>query len=124
MHPVHVAVRRPCRLRRAVLDVFGKRALVQRCQVHKRRNVVALGRWMRSPAVYAAAAVLVVAESIVLLNIGWNEPECDAQDGLCKLAKMFPYHYLGYVETDDYGPAFDEAASLVETACAGFVVPG
>jgi len=26
-------------LRRAVLDVFGKRALVQRCQVHKRRNV-------------------------------------------------------------------------------------
>jgi len=27
-------------LRRAVLDVFGKRALVQRCQVHKRRNVL------------------------------------------------------------------------------------
>jgi hypothetical protein len=25
---------------------------------------------------------------------------------------------------DDYGPAFDEAASLVETACAGFVAPG
>ena len=27
-------------LRRAVLDVFGKRALVQRCQVHKRRNIL------------------------------------------------------------------------------------
>lgn len=27
-------------LRRAVLDVFGKRALIQRCQVHKRRNIL------------------------------------------------------------------------------------
>ena len=64
-----------------------------------------------------------VAESIVVLNIG-GKPECDTEDGLCKLAKMFPYHHLGYVETGDYGSAFDEAASLVETACAGFVVPG
>jgi hypothetical protein len=24
-------------------------------------------------------------------------PECDKQDGLCTLAKMFPYHHLGYV---------------------------
>jgi hypothetical protein len=65
-----------------------------------------------------------VAESIVVLNIGGNEPECDTQDGLCKLAKMFPYHYLGYVLMDDYESEFDAAASLVETACAGFVAPG
>jgi hypothetical protein len=36
-----------------------------------------------------------VAESIVVLNIGVNVPECDKQDGLCKMAKMFPYHHLG-----------------------------
>lgn len=27
-------------LRRAIVDVFGKRALIQRCQVHKRRNIL------------------------------------------------------------------------------------
>ncbi len=27
-------------LRRAVLDVFGKRALIQRCQLHKQRNIL------------------------------------------------------------------------------------
>lgn len=64
-----------------------------------------------------------VAESTVVLNIGVNEPECGKQDGLCKMAKMFPYHHLVY-KTDDYESAFDEAASLVETACTGFVVPG
>ena len=65
-----------------------------------------------------------VAESIVVLNIGFNDPECDPMDGLCTLTKMFPYHHLGYVLATDYGPAFDEAASIVETACAGFVAPG
>ncbi len=65
-----------------------------------------------------------VAESVVVLNIGWNEPVCNKQDGLCQMAKMFPNHHLVYSGIDDYGPAFDEAASLVETACAGFVVPG
>ncbi len=65
-----------------------------------------------------------VAESVVVLNIGWNDPVCNKQDGLCKMAKMFPYHHLVYSGIDDYGPAFDEAASLVETACAGFVAPG
>jgi len=65
-----------------------------------------------------------VAESIVLLNIGGNDPECHKQDALCRLVKMFPYHHRGYHEANDYGPAFDEAASLVETACAGFVAPG
>lgn len=64
-----------------------------------------------------------VAESIVVLNIGVNVPECGKQDGLCKMARMFPYHHLVY-KTDDYESAFDEAASLVETACTGFVVPG
>jgi hypothetical protein len=36
------------------------------------------------------------------------------------MAKMFPYHHLVHVEEPDYGPGFVEAASLVETACAGF----
>ncbi len=65
-----------------------------------------------------------VAESIVLLNIGGNDPECDPMDGLCTLARTFPYHHIGGIFAADYGPAFDEAASLVETACAGFVAPG
>ena len=42
-----------------------------------------------------------VAESIVLLNIGVNEPECGKQDGLCKMAKRFPYHHLVDSETSD-----------------------
>ena len=65
-----------------------------------------------------------VAESIVLFNIGYYETECDPMNGLCTLAKMFPYHHFGDVLATDYGPAFAEAASLVETACAGFVAPG
>ncbi|WP_395654191.1 hypothetical protein [Phycicoccus elongatus] len=65
-----------------------------------------------------------VAESIVLFNIGYYETECDPMNGLCTLAKMFPYHHFGDVLATDYGPAFDDAASLVETACAGFMAPG
>jgi hypothetical protein len=36
---------------------------------------------------------------------------------------MFPYHHLEDSLAADYGPAFAEAASLVETACAGFTPP-
>jgi hypothetical protein len=46
-----------------------------------------------------------------------------AGDRVCQMAKMFTYHHLVHVEEPDYGPGFVEAASLVETACAGFVPP-
>ena len=58
--------------------------------------------------------------SVVMLNIG--RTECDG-DRICEMVKMFTYHHLVYAEEPDYGPGFVEAASLVETACAGFVPP-
>jgi len=59
--------------------------------------------------------------SVVMLNIGINE--CTEPDGLCRLAAMFPFHHLESLMTPDLGPAFAEAASLVEVACEAFVPP-
>jgi hypothetical protein len=59
--------------------------------------------------------------SVVMLNIGINE--CTEPDGLCRLAAMFPFHHLESLMTPDLGPAFAEAASLVEGACEAFVPP-
>ena len=63
-------------------------------------------------------------EAVVVFNILNNEPECFAHDELCKMAQMFPYWHLEDTFAADYGPAFEAAAGLVETACAGFVAPG
>jgi hypothetical protein len=63
-------------------------------------------------------------ESVVMLNILRDDYKCDPQDELCKLVKMFPYWTQEWKDTADFGPAFDEATSLVETACAEFVPPG
>ena len=67
--------------------------------------------------------------SIVMLNIGGcgcppHEGVCHPKDRLCVLTEMFPYRLQESALVDDYGPAFVAATSLVETACAGFVVPG
>ena len=59
-------------------------------------------------------------ESVVMFNIG--RTECDG-DRICEMVKMFTYHHLVYGLEPDYGPGFVEAASLVETACAGFTPP-
>ena len=61
-------------------------------------------------------------KSVVMLNIGYFY--CDDSDRLCQVTKLFPFHHLASVLADSYGPAFVEAASLVDTACAGFVPPG
>ncbi len=68
-------------------------------------------------------------KSVVMFNIGGcncgpHEGECHPDDRLCVVSAMFPYHQIEYGGIDDYGPAFLEATGLVETACAGFVVPG
>ena len=60
-------------------------------------------------------------QSVVMFNIGFTE--CSEADRLCRLAAMFPYHHSIFVGEPEWGPAFDKAASLVETACAGFVPP-
>jgi len=60
-------------------------------------------------------------ESVVVFNIGGTE--CSPADRGCQMAKLFTYHHHVHVEEPDYGPGFVEAASLVETACAGFVPP-
>ena len=62
-------------------------------------------------------------KSIVMLSILTSEANWEPIDRIGTLAKMFPYHHLEDSLADDYGPAFVETASLVETACAGFTPP-
>jgi len=63
-------------------------------------------------------------DSVVLLNIGDTMvPGCHEEDRLCQMVGLFPYALNTEVWADDYGPFFDEATDLVETACAEFVPP-
>ena len=62
-------------------------------------------------------------QSIVMLSILTSEATWKPSDRIGTLVKMFPYHHLEDAFVDDYGPAFVETASLVETACAGFTPP-
>lgn len=61
-------------------------------------------------------------KSIVMLDIG--DPSFPWQDRIWKLTQMFEYGLVTDLLALDYGPAFEEASALVETACAGFVPPG
>jgi len=60
--------------------------------------------------------------SVVMLT--FSNPDWEPYDEILRMAKMFPYWMVDRSDVSDYGPAFEEASSLVETACAGFVVPG
>jgi hypothetical protein len=62
-------------------------------------------------------------KSVVMFAIG-GLPPCKPTDRICLLTEMFTYHHHVYVAEPDYGVGFIEAASLVETACAGFTPPG
>lgn len=62
-------------------------------------------------------------KSVVMLSILNTEAQWKPWDRVGTLVKLFPYHYLEDALTADYGPAFVEAAGLVETACAGFTPP-
>jgi hypothetical protein len=66
------------------------------------------------------------AGSIVMLSLGYTKTgaECDPVDRICEMVDMFPYRHREGLDEPDYGPAFAEAAALVDTACAGFVPPG
>jgi len=53
-------------------------------------------------------------------------PPCEDDDPnnrLCVVTELFPFHHQESILVADYGPAFDQAASLVESACAGFTPP-
>jgi hypothetical protein len=60
-------------------------------------------------------------EAIVMLTFG--SADCKNSDRICKMTELFPYSVHKFI-VSDFGPAFDEATNLVETACAGFVPPG
>mgnify|MGYP001344381718 CR=1 FL=1 len=62
-------------------------------------------------------------KSVVMLSIFNTEAQWKPSDRIGTLVKMFPYHHLEDILAANYGPAFVEAASLVETACAGFTPP-
>jgi len=62
-------------------------------------------------------------KSVVMLSIFRDEAQWKPSDRIGTLVKMFPYSHLESALVADYGPAFAKAASLVETACAGFTPP-
>ena len=61
-------------------------------------------------------------KSVVMFAIGGLTP-CKPTDRICLLTEMFPYRHHVFVTEPDYGVGFAKAASLVETACAGFTPP-
>ncbi len=61
-------------------------------------------------------------ESVVMLTFA--NADWEPYDEIWRMVRMFPYNKVDVAAPDDYSPAFQEAAALVETACAGFVVPG
>jgi len=62
--------------------------------------------------------------SVVMFSIlDASYPDCHPEDRTCQMLKIFPYSLIADRLADDYGPAFDQATDLVETACAGFVPP-
>ncbi len=62
-------------------------------------------------------------KSVVMLSIFMTEAQWKPSDRIGTLVKMFPYRHLEYGGVEDYGPAFLQATSLVETACADFLPP-
>ena len=64
-------------------------------------------------------------ESVVALGILPTEgPGCDKLDRLCQMLELFPHALNRDCWGEEYGSYFEEAADLVEVACAGFVPPG
>lgn len=60
---------------------------------------------------------------MILGIIPTQGPGCDDDDRICQMLEFFPYTLNRNITADD-GPFFDEVTDLVETACAGFTVPG
>lgn len=60
-----------------------------------------------------------------LSGLGWTDLDsCAASfdnSELCEMLQYFPYRLLKDHAIPDYGIAFDEAAALVDTACASFI---
>ena len=60
--------------------------------------------------------------AVVMFRIGAES--CPSYDRACTMAKYyFPYHHISNQSDAEYGPAFDVATDLVETACSAFI-PG
>jgi hypothetical protein len=84
-----------------------------------------LGASEGNPVLWAEAALERKGgdpEAIVMLTFG--SADCKNTDRVCKMTELFPYSVHEFIAVPDFGPAFDEATDLVETACAGFVPPG
>jgi len=56
-------------------------------------------------------------KSIVMLLIGHPPGPCLGGDEPCKLAQMLPYNVAEDGLIKDYGPVFDKATGMIETAC-------
>lgn len=55
-------------------------------------------------------------KSIVMLLIGQPPGPCLGGDETCKLAQLLLYNLAEDGTVKDYGPAFDKATDLIETA--------
>ena len=81
-----------------------------------------------TPATWAAAvrdAKGGDVDSVVVLGIIPTEgPGCKDIDRLCQMLELFPFALNRDSWADKYGPFFEEAVELAETACADFIPPG
>ena len=88
----------------------------------------AVSSYVGTPATWAAAvrdAKHGDPDSVVILGIIPTEgPGCEDIDRLCQMLELFPFALSRDSWADKYGPFFEEAAELVETACADFIPPG
>ncbi|MDC0669342.1 hypothetical protein [Nannocystis radixulma] len=61
-------------------------------------------------------------DAVVMFSFG--DLTCPPADRICDLVLWyFPYHHIADWNAADYGPGFDVATDLVETACSAFI-PG
>ncbi|WP_434419238.1 hypothetical protein [Nannocystis pusilla] len=61
-------------------------------------------------------------EAVVLFSIASKYGgECKTYDTLCQFRELFPYMHSIGAGDPDYGPGFDVATDLVETACSKFI---
>ncbi|MBZ5708216.1 hypothetical protein [Nannocystis pusilla] len=79
-----------------------------------------------TPAEWAQAVITAKHEeegSVVMFGIGSTKiaGECPKTDRDCQLVALFPYSHWISRNEPDFGPGFDEATGLVDTACSKFI---
>ena len=59
--------------------------------------------------------------AVIALFIGGGANDCVLHNYPCRFVESFMHHWIADLDEPDYGPAFDKATELVETACQDFI---